>query len=100
MEGDEDLLSARSLRFIQPLRQLFYLFVVHGSRGVPRRGCTIVVFPGPQENEASAAVIELVDELFVRNPEFFQVRKSGQQTFDIRVVPHFVIADGGKNATG
>src|SRR5262245_27970684 len=83
MKTNEDFFCAGSLGFIQPLLQLLHLCFVSGPRSMPSRRRTIVVFPGPQENEASAVVIELVDEPLVRNPEVFQIWKSAQKTFDI-----------------
>src|SRR6516162_6743135 len=46
-----------------------------------------------------AVEIELIDEPLVGNPELLQVWKSLQQALDVGVVPHFVIAHSGENAT-
>ena len=99
MESDEDLTGARSLGLIQPRLQLLHLRFVLGPISIPRRWRAIVVFPGPQEDETSAVEIELIDEPFVGNSELFQIWKSLQQALDVGVVPHFVIADSGENAT-
>src|SRR5215471_18650350 len=99
MKADEDLASARSLGLIQPRLQLLHLRFVLGPISIPRRWRAIVVFAGPQEDEASAVEIELIDEPLVGNPELLQVWKSLQQALDVGVVPHFVIAHSGENAT-
>ena len=97
VEGDEDFLGPGSLGLIQPMLQLLHLFFVRGPGSSPAGGRAIVVFAGPQEDEASAVEIELVDEPLVRNPELFQIGKGTQQAFDVGVVPYFVIAHGGEN---
>src|SRR5260370_1385298 len=75
------------------------LCVVCGLVRIPRRGRAIVVWTGPKEDEAHVIEIELIDEPLVGDPELFQVWKGGQQTLNVGVVPHFVITDGGENAT-
>src|SRR6266498_6037148 len=75
MVGDEDLFGARSLGFIQPLLHLLHLCFVSGSVGIPRRGRAVIVFAGPQKDEASAVEIELVDESLVRDAELIQIGK-------------------------
>src|SRR5262249_60804402 len=99
MEADEDLTGARSLGLIQPRLQLLHLRFVLGPISIPRRWRAIVVFAGPQEDETSVVEIELIDEPFVGNSELLQIWKSLQQALDVGVVPHFVIAYGGKNKT-
>src|SRR5215469_7195013 len=99
VEADEDLTGARSLGFIQPRLQLLHLRFVLGPISVPRRWRAIVVFAGPQEDEASAVEIELIDEPLVGNPELFQVWKSLQQALDVGVIPYLVIAYRWKNTT-
>src|SRR4029077_9226264 len=100
MEADEDLTGARSLGFIQPRLQLLHLRFELGSISIPRRWRAIVVFAGPQEDETGAIEIELVDEPLVGYAELLEVWKSLQQSLDVGVVPHLVIADGGENTTG
>jgi hypothetical protein len=95
VEADEDLTGARSRSLIQPRLQLLHLRFVLGPISVPRRRRAIVA--GPQEDEASAAEIELIDEPLVGNPELLQVRKSLQQALHIGIVPHFVIAHSGES---
>src|SRR6476646_6901504 len=98
MEADEDLTGARNLGLIQPRLQLLHLRFVLGPISVPRRWRAIVVFAGPQEDEAGAVEIELIDEPLIRNPKLLQVWKSTQQTFNVGVIPHFVVAHGGEDA--
>ena len=98
VEGDEGLADTGSLGFVQPLPQFLHLRFVCRPCGIPTGWRAIAVFAGPQEGEASAAEIELIDETFVGNSELFQIWKSAQQTLHVAVVPHFVIADGGENA--
>src|SRR5215468_790470 len=78
MEADEDLAGARSLGLIQPLLQFLHLRFVLGSISIPRRWRAIVIFAGPQEDEASPAKIKLIDEPLVGNSELLQVWKSLQ----------------------
>src|SRR5215472_8743230 len=99
VEADKDLAGARSLGLIQPLLQFLHLRFVLGSISIPRRWRAIVVFAGPQEDEACAAEIELIDEPLVGNPELLEVWKSLRQALHVGVVPHFVISDRGENAT-
>src|SRR5262245_3720202 len=63
VEGDEDIPGPRCLGFLEPYLELLHLFFEGGPRGVPRRRRAIVVFAGPQEDEAGAVEIELVNEL-------------------------------------
>src|SRR5262249_7231122 len=99
VEVDEDLTGACSLGLIQPRLQLLHLRFVLGPISIPRRWRAIVVFAGPQEDEASAVEIELIDEPLVGNPELLQVWESLQQALDVGVVPHFVVAYRGENTT-
>ena len=96
VEGDKDLAAARRLGLIQPLPQLLHLVFVRGPGGIPRRWRAIVVFAGPQEDEASAVEIELVDELVGRKAELLQVWNGAQHAFDLGIPPHLMIADGGE----
>src|SRR5262245_65311109 len=83
---------------VEPLLQLVHLPFVRGPRGIPTRRRAIVVLPGVQEDESSPREVELVDEPLVGDAELLQVGKRAQQTLDVGVVPHFVIADGREHA--
>src|SRR5215472_12536912 len=78
VEADKDLAGTRSPGLIEPLLQFLHLRFVLGSISIPGRWRAIVVFAGPQEDEASAAEVELIDKPLVGNPELLQVWKSLQ----------------------
>src|SRR6516165_7347735 len=65
VEADEHLANTRSFRLIQPLLELLHLLVIRRSSGSPVRRMGLFIFPGPQKNEASTLVIELIDQVVI-----------------------------------
>src|SRR5262245_65332287 len=94
MERDEDLTRAFCLGFVQPLPQLLHLLFVDGPGRVPRRRRAVVVLACPEEDEAGAPEVHLVDETLLRDPELVQIRERGEEALDVGVIPDLVVSDG------
>ena len=85
-------LDALGLGLVQPLLHPLHLLRILRLIGIPQRGRAVVVLAAPQEDEASALEVELVDQVVRRDAELLQVRHGVEHAFDPGIAPHFVIA--------
>ena len=80
------------LGLVQPLLHLLHLLGILRPIGIPQRGRPVVVLAAPQEDEAGAVEVELVDEVLRRHAELLQIGHGRQHALDLGVAPDLVIA--------